>query len=296
MLLATAMACALLLAAPGTAPRGQVLDLVSKGGPSGGNAVGQEPAPGGSPAPGPAVEGTPPPDERPAGFRHGVPPERTLTEADGPTAPPISALEDYVWPIAHPRLTLPFGPTGWGNRVVDGQLFHDGVDLATFCGDRISAAHRGTVIAAGRRFDTFLGWVGDLGPYFTRLDEKGLWMALPIVVVIDDGNGYRSMYAHFNRIVVKVGQHVDAGQLLGYEGATGHATGCHLHYGLFSPWERATFGISPDVVKRMLVPDKEIARIDPLLVLPPKPGINAPATPRPSPAQTPSPVAPSPQP
>jgi murein DD-endopeptidase MepM/ murein hydrolase activator NlpD len=289
VLVSIAAACALLLAAPGGVPRGQVLDLVSQGGPGGGTGVGQEPAPAGSPAPDDSVAGTPTPDERPAGFRQGVPPERALSKAEGPTAPPIDALEDYVWPIAHPRLTLPFGPTGWGTRVVDGQLFHDGVDLATFCGDRIMAAHRGTVIAAGRHFDAFLGWVGDLGPYFARLDEKGLWSSLPIMVVIDDGNGYRSMYAHFGRIVVKTGQHVEAGQLLGYEGATGHATGCHLHYGLFSPRERATFGIDPGVVKRMLVPDREIARIDPLLVLPPKPGINAPATPRPSP----TPSAPS---
>jgi len=277
---AAAAACALMLAAPGATPRGQVLDLVSGPDP----ATGQEPAPAGSPAPGPAVGDVTTPDERPVGFRRGIPPTRLLFEADGPTAPPIDALQDYAWPIAHPRLTLPFGPTAWGTRVVDGQRFHDGIDLATFCGDRVMAAHRGMVIAAGRRFDAFLGWVGDLGPYLARVEAKGLWTSLPIMVVIDDGNGYRSLYAHFSRIVVKKGQHVEAGQLLGYEGATGHATGCHLHYGLFSPYERATFGIRPDVVKRMLLPDKEIARIDPLQVLPPRPGINAPATPEPSPA------------
>ena len=127
-------------------------------------------------------------------------------DRSGPSAPPVASLSGYVWPIAHPRLTLPFGPTGFGSWLVDGQLFHDGVDLATFCGDRIDAAHAGTVLAAGRHYDEFMGWLGDLGPYVQRLDAKQLWTTLPIIVVIDDGNGYRSIYAHFSRIVVKAGE------------------------------------------------------------------------------------------
>jgi len=179
-----------------------------------------------------------------------------------------STLTGYVWPLPGSRLTQPFGPTKWGSRMVDGQPFHDGIDLATFCGDRIVAAHAGTVLAASRRYDEFIGWVGDLTAYTTRLDEKGLWNSLPIVVVIDDGNDYRSMYAHLRKVVVKPGQVVAAGELLGYEGDTGHASGCHLHYGLFSPFETATFAIAADVVGRMKFPDRELARIDPLLVLP----------------------------
>jgi murein DD-endopeptidase MepM/ murein hydrolase activator NlpD len=185
-----------------------------------------------------------------------------------PTDP--SRLRGYRWPVAHPRVTLPFGPWPAGSRIVDGQPFHDGVDLATFCGDRVVAAHDGVVLAAGRHYDTQMGWVGDLRPYFDRLGAKSLWTTLPIVVVIDDGNGYRSLYAHFGEIVVKRGDEVHAGQLLGYEGRTGHASGCHLHYGLFSPLETDTFAIDPAVVQHMKLPLWEIARIDPLLVLPPR--------------------------
>ena len=136
-----------------------------------------------------------------------------------------------------------------GSRIVDGEPFHDGVDMATFCGDRVVAAHDGVVLAAGRHYDSQMGWVGDLGPYFARLDAKSLWTTLPIVVVIDDGNGYRSMYAHFGKIVVKRGDTVHAGQLLGYEGRTGHASGCHLHYGLFSPLETRTVRDRPRGVR-----------------------------------------------
>jgi hypothetical protein len=173
-----------------------------------------------------------------------------------------------VWPLANARITLPFEKTDWGDFMVDGELFHDGVDMATFCGDRIVAAHDGVVLAAGRHFDDYLGWQGDLSAYYARLDAKHLWDYLPIMVVIDDGNGYRSLYAHMYLLTVNVGDWVTAGQLIGYEGMTGNATGCHLHYGLFSPLEKATFGVDPGVVARMLLPTTETARVNPLLVLP----------------------------
>jgi murein DD-endopeptidase MepM/ murein hydrolase activator NlpD len=183
-------------------------------------------------------------------------------------APSVSGLTGYRWPLPKGRLTLPFGPTPWGSRIVEGETFHDGVDLATFCGDRIVAAHDGVVLAAGRHYDGFLGWLGDLTTYYARLDAKKLWSTLPIMIVIDDGNGYRSMYAHFERVVVKPGQAVLAGSLLGYEGRTGRASGCHVHYGLFSPFARDEFAMDPAVARRMKLPRAEIARVDPLLVLP----------------------------
>jgi murein DD-endopeptidase MepM/ murein hydrolase activator NlpD len=218
-----------------------------------------------------------------------VPPAGVTDPADPPPAAAVDpGLTGYRWPIAHPRITLPFGPTPWGEWFVDGQRFHDGIDLATFCGDRIVAAHDGTVLAAGRHFDDDLGWIGDLVPYYTRLDAKKLWTTLPIVIVIDDGNGYRSLYAHFGKITVKTGQLVRAGDLLGFEGRTGHATGCHLHYGLFSPYETASYTMDPAIVKRMIVPTAEIARVDPETVFPPRH--------KPAPIATPAALTASPSP
>jgi murein DD-endopeptidase MepM/ murein hydrolase activator NlpD len=183
-------------------------------------------------------------------------------------APDPATLSGYVWPLPEARLTLPYGPSGWGSRIVDGVYVHDGIDLATRCGDRIVAAHAGVVLAAGRDYDEFMGWAGDLTAYRARLDAKRLWPSLPIVVVIDDGNGYRSLYAHFRALEVGVGDVVRAGDLLGYEGMTGRASGCHLHYGLFSPYETSLIGFDPRAAGHMLLPTEMTARIDPLVVLP----------------------------
>jgi murein DD-endopeptidase MepM/ murein hydrolase activator NlpD len=177
-------------------------------------------------------------------------------------ARPVDSLEGYQWPLGHARLTLPFGPTAWGSRIVDGERFHDGIDLASFCGDRVLAAHDGVVLAAGRHFDRHLGWVGDLGPYFRRLEQKHLWLQLPIVVVIDDGNGYQHVRPLLD-VVVEPGDVVRAGDLLGHEGMTGHARLCPLR--LFSPDETRRSRSGP--TSRADAPARlEIARIDPLLV------------------------------
>lgn len=303
------LAMAALLFVPAAMPRGTVLDLRGQGAAQ--NAIAQGPttetsatlpplaatipaitvalvSPTAVPSIDPRLWNT----DRPTAIGRGVPPSRLASEIRGTRAPSIEILTGYRWPVARVRLTLPFGPTPWGSRLVGGKTFHDGVDLATFCGDRVMAAHDGVVLAAGRHYDAYMGWIGDLGPYLRRLDRNHLWMTLPIMVVTDDGNGYRSMYAHFGKVVVKPGDVVKAGQLLGYEGATGRASGCHVHYGLFSPWETATFRIKPDVAKRMKVPAIEIARVDPLLILPPKAGVNAPkvsTAPMPTPSPMPTP-------
>lgn len=184
------------------------------------------------------------------------------------TAPPISSLTGYQWPISQGWISLPFKDIPGGTRIRNGKLMHDGVDMASFCGARVGAAHDGVVLAAGRHFDEQIGWIGDLSLYVNLLNRKHMWNDLPNVVVIDDGNGYRSIYAHFRDVTVKVGQHVMAGEQIGHEGATGHASGCHVHYGLFSPYETATFGVRADLLRTLRLPSYEIARIDPLLVLP----------------------------
>ena len=47
---------------------------------------------------------------------------------------------------------------------------------------------------------------------------------------IDHGNGYKTLYGHMSSFVVQTGQTVTKGQLIGYVGATGAATGNHCHF------------------------------------------------------------------
>jgi murein DD-endopeptidase MepM/ murein hydrolase activator NlpD len=86
--------------------------------------------------------------------------------------------------------------------------FHEGVDLGADYGDVVHASAAGTVAAAD--------WDGSYG-------EK---------IVIDHGNGYQTWYAHLSRMDVHAGQHVYKGEPIALVGATGFATGPHLHYQL----------------------------------------------------------------
>ncbi len=88
----------------------------------------------------------------------------------------------------------------------------------------------------------------------------------PIVVVVDDGNGYRSMYVHLGQATVKVGDHVRHRTVIGYEGRTGNANGCHVHYELVrmdGRWMR----VARQLVKEYGYPAWERERVDPLRVL-----------------------------
>jgi murein DD-endopeptidase MepM/ murein hydrolase activator NlpD len=50
------------------------------------------------------------------------------------------------------------------------------------------------------------------------------------MVILDHGYGYKTRYAHLNKPAVRKGQKVKRGDVVGYIGATGKATGVHLHY------------------------------------------------------------------
>jgi murein DD-endopeptidase MepM/ murein hydrolase activator NlpD len=185
-----------------------------------------------------------------------------------PPSLPLGAPTGYRWPLAIGRITTAFAPEAGGLFIVDGEPFHDGIDIASFCGDHIVAAHDGVVIASGRHVENALGWVGDIAGYEAHLTAKNLWGSQAVMVITDDGNGYRSVYVHLFKSLVKVGQRLKAGDLVGYEGRTGDATGCHLHFSIFSPSDPRLFITDPAVVKKSDLPTAEVARIDPLSVLP----------------------------
>lgn len=196
----------------------------------------------------------------------------------------LPPAEGYVWPLVGAKLTTYFAPARGGSMVLAGQTVHNGLDLARPCWTPIRAAHDGTVIYAGRRADPHLGFSGSVQPYYDELARRKLTSrALPIMVVIDDGNGLLSVYAHLIKTAVKAGDAVEAREAIGYEGATGNATGCHLHYSLIvadGPWVE----VAPLLVEKWHYPRYMRLRVDPLLYLPadspdapfPRPGLAPP--------------------
>lgn len=112
----------------------------------------------------------------------------------------------WVVPCSYTSITSPFG---YRNAPTAGaSTYHQGVDLDTGTGWTVVAAKAGTVVAA-----TYGSAAGNY-------------------VKIDHHDGFTSIYMHMNSYCVSVGQNVSAGQQIGTTGATGVATGDHLHFGI----------------------------------------------------------------
>ena len=113
----------------------------------------------------------------------------------------------FAWPVVGP-ISGVYG----SQRVLNGEprAPHRGVDIAAPAGTPVGAMADGVVSLAAPDM------------YFTGN-----------TVMIDHGYGLHSVYAHLSRLLVKVGQTVRKGQPVGRVGATGRATGPHLHWGVY---------------------------------------------------------------
>lgn len=115
--------------------------------------------------------------------------------------------QSFVWPVVA-RISGRFG----AQRVYRGTpgSYHSGVDLAAAAGTVYVAPADGVVILAAD------------APY--TLEGN--------LLLIDHGMGLNSAFLHSQRLLVKVGEVVRRGQPIGIVGATGRATGPHLHWGM----------------------------------------------------------------
>ena len=131
----------------------------------------------------------------------------------------------FIWPRTG-RISGLFG----SQRIYQGQpgAYHGGVDVTGVTGAPVVAPADGVVILAA------------VDKPFTLEGH---------LLMIDHGHGLNSAFLHLSRIDVKPGDHVSRGQRIGAVGATGRATGPHLHWGM--KWHDA--------------------RIDPLLIAGPMP-------------------------
>jgi murein DD-endopeptidase MepM/ murein hydrolase activator NlpD len=121
-----------------------------------------------------------------------------------------------LWPVESHTLNSKYGPRNGS--------FHDGVDIKSPFVERVRAAHDGVVIRQDKKF-------------------RGYGKLLVL-----KGDSIVTFYGHLDDYVVLSGDTVKKGQVIGFVGNTGHATGPHLHFEtrIYEP-EKNWFAIDPMV-------------------------------------------------
>ena len=161
---------------------------------------------------------------------HPAPPESGLS----PISAPPTVLGMFIWPVAGPHnITTVFQPV------------HQAIDIDQYpSGDKpVSAIADGIVTYAGGQACCSYG----------------------LYVIIQHANGFSSLYAHFSKIEVSVGQIVKQGQEIGRSGCTGFCSGPHVHFAVYylgQPLDPLSVLSSGDVT---IEPGAQYALIDPSL-------------------------------
>lgn len=120
------------------------------------------------------------------------------------TTTPSSSGFLYPLPSGSAYVSCPYGYRY--HPIYGYYAMHYGVDLAAASGTPIYATKSGTVTMAD---------YSSVNGYY---------------VAINHGDGYSSLYAHMTNYIVSAGQSVSQGEVIGYVGSTGWATGAHLHF------------------------------------------------------------------
>ena len=138
-----------------------------------------------------------------------VPPTTRPKPSGNDTKPSTQAPSSSGWvkPLKSYTLTSPFGMRI--HPISGKRKMHEGVDMAAPQGTPIYAAKDGKVTRTAYQ-------AGGAGYY----------------VSINHGDGFSSIYMHMTHYIVKSGDYVKAGQVIGYVGSTGGSTGPHLHFGI----------------------------------------------------------------
>ena len=141
--------------------------------------------------------------------------------AANPSTLPQKGTQVLIWPVEAPVITQGYGLTSFAQGGAYGYDKsgrpnpHRGVDFKASVGTPVLAATGGTVRDAVN-MDAFPGCY-----------SYGRW------VLVDHDNGLSTMYAHLSVISVSAGEYVKPGQIVGYAGSSGYATGPHLHFQVF---------------------------------------------------------------
>lgn len=176
-----------------------------------------------------------------------------------PNTLPKTGTGALQWPIGQSFIvTQYFGTTPFStaNPQVYNGHGHSGIDLSASPGTPILAARSGIILGTGNTDLTCPN------------ASFGKW------VFIKHDNGLSTIYAHLSVISVSEGQQVTTGQVIGYSGSTGYATGPHLHFGVYasSGSEIASFPSKSCRGKVFTMPVGDLsAYLNPLSYLPPLP-------------------------
>jgi murein DD-endopeptidase MepM/ murein hydrolase activator NlpD len=135
-----------------------------------------------------------------------------------PNSLPTPAAGILTWPLASHRITQFFGNTTFAqaHAALYSGSGHNGIDIAASIGTPVMAALGGTILGTG---DTDTVCPGA---------SFGKW------VMIEHPNGLSTLYAHLSVIKATQGQQVAGGDIVGYSGMTGYATGPHLHFTVYA--------------------------------------------------------------
>ena len=115
----------------------------------------------------------------------------------------LNYLGRFITPLIG-RITSGFGFRK--NPITKKKEFHTGIDIAQYYGAPVKASESGEVIFAGE----YKGY-GNL-------------------IILRHNNGYSTRYGHLSKIIVKYGEKVRQGEVIGYVGNSGSVTGPHLHF------------------------------------------------------------------
>lgn len=112
-----------------------------------------------------------------------------------------------AYPSFSPANGVVYQKMGWRIHPIKGvPEFHEGIDIPVWVGCPVRAAANGVVV--------FSGWARGYG----------------YLVMVDHGNGYKTLYGHNERLMVGRGERVYKGQVVAKAGSTGLSTGPHVHY------------------------------------------------------------------
>lgn len=142
--------------------------------------------------------------------------ESDLRFAIDPSLLPVAGSGILHWPLDSVRITQKFGDTAFSRTGAYNGKGHNGVDFAASVGTPVKAALSGIVKGTGNTDSVCPG------------ASYGKW------VMIEHANGLSTLYAHFSLIKVTEGQILSTGNVLGYSGETGYATGPHLHFTVYA--------------------------------------------------------------